>query len=409
MPHTERLIPKTKNPPAKVKDPGVIRLVMEGRGVYNAKSDELLLLPEGAALFRDVSEGLKQQFFLRAGAQIVDCLGSDAAIRSIAERFIREYGDAALSFQEERGRRLHLTGWSATLEDAREKVNRLKEGLLPVMADRGIPPCFMESLSPCGSLYTIGGVQTESAVFDGEEGFACPQCGFGAFADSPAPFKGVQPGEGEELQPLKDIETPGANTIADLCRQLDITPDRTLKAMLYISEGEPKRIIAVFIRGDRAISLVKVGHYLRTECGITSFRRATEQELKEHLGEVAGYCGPVGMPPSVLLLCDESVQGAKNTVVGANRPGYHRTGCCFERDFTAPLADLAQWEEGAPCLNCQTPVKSVIWRKIAHFEVPESAADPAERLAFRDRDGSKEFPFRWSGYIDITNILLSSS
>ena len=236
MPHTERLIPKTKNPPAKVKDPGVIRLVMEGRGVYNAKSDELLLLPEGAALFRDVSEGLKQQFFLRAGAQAVDCLGSDAAIRSIAERFIREYGGAALSFQEERGRRLHLTGWSATQEDAREKVNRLKEGLLPVMADRGIPPCFMESLSPCGSLYTIGGVQTESAVFDGVEGFACPQCGFGAFADSPAPFKGVQPGEGEELQPLKDIETPGANTIADLCRQLDITPDRTLKAMLYISE-----------------------------------------------------------------------------------------------------------------------------------------------------------------------------
>lgn len=407
MSHSEMLVPKTKNPPAKVKDPGVIRLVTEGEGVYNAKSDELLLLPAGEALLSDLLHELKKRVFLRVGAQPVDCLGSNAAIFSIAERFVREHGERALSFQEARGRRLHVTGWSATPEGAREKIAHLKETLLEVMEGRAIPIRFIESLSDSGCVRTLGGAQTQSALFDGVEGFACPACGAGTVPDSPAPFSGAQPGDGEEPQPLEDVETPGANTIAELCRQLGVAPQRTLKAMLYLSEGEAGRVLAVFVRGDRNISLTKLGHFLRARYQIAGFRRATEHELKEKLGEVAGYCGPVGMPPSVLLLCDSSVEGAQNTVVGANRPGYHRTGCCFGRDFSADLLDLAQWEEGMPCPSCGHAVSAAIWREIAHFELPQSAAEPSERLAFRDREGSREFPYRWSGWIDVVNALLS--
>ena len=43
----ELFIPETKNPPAKVRDAGLIALVMEGGGVYNSKSGELILLPIG--------------------------------------------------------------------------------------------------------------------------------------------------------------------------------------------------------------------------------------------------------------------------------------------------------------------------------------------------------------------------
>ena len=47
MNERKTLLPKTDNPPAKVKDSGIINLVKAGKAVYNAKSGELLFLPEG--------------------------------------------------------------------------------------------------------------------------------------------------------------------------------------------------------------------------------------------------------------------------------------------------------------------------------------------------------------------------
>ena len=55
----ELFIPETKTPPAKVKDAGLIALVMEGGGVYNAKTGELILLPIGRSTINSIAGDLE--------------------------------------------------------------------------------------------------------------------------------------------------------------------------------------------------------------------------------------------------------------------------------------------------------------------------------------------------------------
>ena len=91
------LIPRSEIRPAKVKDPGIIELVKAGLAAYNAKNGELLFLPEGDRLRRELVSRLKSAMLRDDGVQSVDC-GSDAAVFSLAERYVREWGDSATSF-----------------------------------------------------------------------------------------------------------------------------------------------------------------------------------------------------------------------------------------------------------------------------------------------------------------------
>ncbi|MFA7366446.1 MAG: hypothetical protein WCY94_04930, partial [Synergistaceae bacterium] len=94
----ELFIPETKNPPAKVKDQGLISLVMEGAGVFNAKSGEVILLPIGRSTLNSISEDLADALLEKNGIQHIDCSSSDESVQSLAERYVREYGDKALSW-----------------------------------------------------------------------------------------------------------------------------------------------------------------------------------------------------------------------------------------------------------------------------------------------------------------------
>ena len=111
---------------------------------------------------------------------------------------------------------------------------------------------------------------------------------------------------------LEDISTPGASTILELCRQLDIGVERMIKAMLYVALDEDRRVhpVAAFLRGDFNVSMNKLSAWLCREKNFVALRTAEKQELQDLIGEVAGYCGPVGMPENVVVVCDASVKGA---------------------------------------------------------------------------------------------------
>jgi prolyl-tRNA synthetase len=132
---------------------------------------------------------------------------------------------------------------------------------------------------------------------------------------------------------------------------------------------------------------------------------------------VAGYCGPIGLPGGVIVICDSSVQDSRNTVVGANRPGYHRTGCCFGRDFTADIADIALNGHDTPC-DCGGSFEPVSMREAgmiqfgsdlyhnASLESKTTTPLPDKKLSYRDREGTHEYPVIWGGVISTERILL---
>ena len=413
------LKPQTENAPAKVKDAGLISLVKGGDAAYNAKSGEILLLPGGALRQREIKERLAEALFGGAALQRVDC-GSDEAVFSLAERYVREWQDTATAYVDDRGRELRVLGWSKDTSDAGQKTSEIMAAVSGALAD--IPGAdgssFVEEATPGGRSFSLL-FPCEAGSIGARPGFICKSCGKPLLADSPFEFRSPQPRQGEAPEDLKDIETPGANTIAELCSQLGIDVTRTLKAMLYVgSRGEAAELvpIASFVRGDCNVSMNKLSRWLWDRHGLYGVRTAEKSELARLFGEVAGYCGPIGLPEGVILICDNSVRDSKNTVAGANRPGYHRSGCCYGRDFTSDIADIALNGQGAPC-PCGGSFEAASMREAgtiqSGLDLYRASLDsktvtplPDKKLSYRDREGTHEYPAVWGGVISTERILL---
>lgn len=413
MPDRPKLLqPASKNPPAKIKDPGVVALAMAGGAAYNAKTGELLLLPIGEALRAALVASLREALFQCAQIQQVNC-GNDDALFSLADRYAREWGDAATAYAEERGRDLYILAWHSNLEEAAQFAERSARAVLSAAGtEAGLSVTHEISLDPIHSLDAIHSTVFVSHVsapsLNMRDGFVCDACGKIYLPESPISFDERQPGADEPEESPEEIETPGANTIAELCAQLDLDIRYTIKAMLYIAHdetGEP-RPVAAFTRGDRSVSLTKLALWLRETYRLTGLRSAEKPELERLVGEVAGYCGPVGLPGQVVVVCDESVRGAKNIVAGANRPGYHIKGCCHGRDFDHACTDISLVTEGVRCA-CGGTLKATALRVCGKVENLPAMQTEVRPLNFRDRDGMHNYPVVTRGRISGEMLLLA--
>jgi prolyl-tRNA synthetase len=401
------LRPGTDNPPAKVRDIGVINMVKAGAAAFNAKSGELLLLPDGENARRDLVSRLRTSLLTEAGVQPVDC-GSDAAIFSLAERYLREWGDAASIYSEERGRELYMLGWSPDTASAVSRAEVIMCAILRELGDGGF--VFLEEVLP-ENLSSYSLVSVDGGSLGTRQGFVCSACGAPYLPDSPSDFTARQPGADEPEEALSDVETPGANTIAELCGQLAIGVDRTIKAMLYVAfdDASRPRPVAAFTRGDFNVSMTKLSRWLIAERGLNGLRTAEKQELHELIGPVAGYCGPVGLPDNVTVVCDGSVRGAKNTVAGANRPGYHKKGCCHGRDFDHPIADIAQYAQGTPCPRCAAGrLGMYALRELGTLRFgAEGDGKSGKILSYRDKEGAHDYPVGLRCSLSLELVLLA--
>ena len=402
------LVPATETPPAKVRDTGVVALVKEGKAAFNAKSGELLFLPLAQARVRELSARIADSFFEKVGAQAVGC-GNDDAIRSLAERYVREWGDAATLYTDVRGREIRILGWSEDAAGARDRSASVREDLLSLLkvASPEAKFAFVQDITDDeNERYVLLSPASVGAI-GGRSGFICNACGRLFLPDSPYGYTPPQPGTNEAEEPLEDIETPGANTILGLCELLNIDIKYTLKAMLYIAldTDDKPHPVAAFVRGDYNVSMPKLSAWLRESAGMHGLRSAEKSELQEMIGEVAGYCGPAGLPGSVTVICDESVRGSKNTVVGANRAGYHRKGCCHGRDFDTPIADVAQVSAGNACPCGAGTLEEAVLRECGVIE--SGPTRDAKPLSYRDRDGAHEYPQELRGNISIEMLILA--
>ena len=405
MSEHKTLVPKTDNPPAKVKDSGIINLVKTGMAVYNAKSGELLFLPEGESALRGVKTAMGAALEA-TGFQKVDC-GSDDAVFSVAERFAREWQEAARSFYEERGREIRVISWDADADSSLARAERAMKSIVSALGESAFS--FVEDVVREEARTFVLAARCEAGDAGARAGFFCESCGSLRFPDSPFDYTPHQPGAEEPESVLEDIETPGANTIVELCSQLSIDVPRTLKAMLYVAtDGDSgRRAVASFVRGDYNLSMVKLAGWLERERGLTGLRSADKAELHELVGEVAGYCGPIGMPDHAVVVGDLSLVGSKNTVVGANHPGYHRRGCCHQRDFDPPIADIAQAAAGTPC-SCGGSYQACCARELGRLAISDlSKAEngKAKKLSYRDREGAHDFPFLLDGLFSAERIV----
>ncbi len=185
----------------------------------------------------------------------------------------------------------------------------------------------------------------------------------------------------EPMDPMVEVDTPGAATIDLVAEQLGVPPERTLKNILFDIDG---RTVAVLVPGDREVSETKLArlHFPAV------VRRFDDEDFAAR-GYAKGYVGPHGFGDDVTVFADPLVRGGANWVTGANRPDTHVTGANLDRDFRVDRwEDLVEIREGDRC-----PVdggelevgRSIVVGHIYQLGTVYSA--PLE-ATFQDEDGS---------------------
>ncbi len=198
-------------------------------------------------------------------------------------------------------------------------------------------------------------VQAESGMMGGSESidYLAPSgsgentlvtCANGDYAADLEIARGVPrvPAFPEPLDKPVEVATPGIATIDDLAGFLGIDPAATFKAMPVTTDDGT--VVLGLVRGDDRLEEAK----LAAAIGST-FRPATEDEIRAVFGADPGSLGPVGFTGEIVA--DETLREGQ-FVAGANRTGWHLRGVEHGRDFTARFADIRQPVEGDGCPVC---------------------------------------------------------
>ena len=299
----------------------------------------------------DIDEVFKLQD--RRGAELVLALTHEENLTWHMSREIRSYRDLPkilYHFQtkgrdEARPRAGVLRTREFIMKDA-YTFDRDREGLehayqLHVGAyDRIFERCGLEWYrveSDVGMMGGFGAHEYMAPCAAGENDVALTDAGYAANVEvasaEPRPVEGLP----EPLDAPEPVETPGATTIDQVAGMLGVPPGALIKAMPVVAEGRGP--LLVVLRGDHRLNEIKLANALGA-----STRPATEEEVRETFGAVAGFIGPVAA--RVEVVADEALRGMRGLVTGGNEPDIHLRGVEPGRDFEPTWADVRTVEAG---------------------------------------------------------------
>jgi prolyl-tRNA synthetase len=186
----------------------------------------------------------------------------------------------------------------------------------------------------------------------------CQSCKCAANIEKMVSVKNKMPGE--EPQPLAEVSTPGLTSIEEISKFLKVKPDHTLKAVLYVADGE---FIMALIRGDLEINEIKLKKVLHC----TDLNLADETRVSA-AGITAGFVSPVGLKARVKVIADDSVVTGINYVAGGNKKDIHLKNVHYPRDFSADvIQDIAKARAGDACPKCGAVLSSTRGIEVGHI------------------------------------------
>ncbi len=225
--------------------------------------------------------------------------------------------------------------------------------------------CGLEYLTVEAHSGAMGGSQSQEfmvATEAGEDYVAfCRETGYAANLEKavsrPAPLGAPDP-EGD-LAP-EEIYTPDQKTIEEVAAFLGVPATSLIKSLVLVADGKP---YVALLRGDHQLSETK----FQSATGCVEFRPALPEEIRQWFGADAGSLGPVGLPGSLPVLTDQTLEGRRNMVSGANRNDYHLKNVTPGEDFAANYHDLRQVAEGDTELQTGLPLEIKKTVEIGHI------------------------------------------
>ena len=208
----------------------------------------------------------------------------------------------------------------------------------------------------------------------------CPACGYTANAEKASGVYHELSAEDEES--LEAVSTPGVKTIDGLAQYLNISDEKTFKAVFYMADGE---VGFVTIRGDLEVNDIKLKNALRA----SDLRLADDQEVAK-AGLVAGSASAIGIH-DIKRVGDLSITRGNNFVVGGNKPDTHLRGANYPRDFQVDiLTDIALARPGQGCPNCGQPLEAVRGVEVGHIFKLGTFFSEALGANYLDREGQHQ-------------------
>ena len=207
----------------------------------------------------------------------------------------------------------------------------------------------------------IGGKDSHEFILTTPTGedtvITCSACGYTANAEKASGIYHELSAEDEES--LEEVSTPGVKTIDGLAQYLNISDEKTFKAVFYMADGE---LVFVTIRGDLEVNDIKLKNALHA----SDLHLADDQEVAK-AGLVAGSASAIGIH-DIKRVGDLSITRGNNFVVGGNKPDTHLRGANYPRDFQVDiLTDIALARPGQGCPNCGQPLEAVRGVEVGHI------------------------------------------
>jgi prolyl-tRNA synthetase len=206
---------------------------------------------------------------------------------------------------------------------------------------------------------------------------------------------------GEQPQPLHKTLTKGITGMQALVEFLQVDPRRCVKTLIYqTSNGQ---LIAAAVRGDYDISDEKLRH----ATGATSLSLASETVVREATGAETGYAGLIGLPDSVKVFVDDSLQGIINFECGANETDYHFTNVNWGRDLPEPETyhDLKVVKPGDISPESNQPYEVFVGSEVGNIFPLGTKYSQAFDFTFADQNGKEQLVQMGCYGIGITRLM----
>ena len=203
-------------------------------------------------------------------------------------------------------------------------------------------------------------------------------------------------------QTMTEVPTPGARTIEELSRMLEVQPARCVKTLLV--EGSKEDVVALVVRGDHQLNAVKAQ---RLPGVAMPLRMAGAERIAGATGAEVGFVGPVGLRCRIYV--DHSAFALADFVCGANRKDMHLTGVNWDRDVgEVTVADIRNVREGDPSPSGRGRLKIARGIEVGHiFQLGRKYSEPL-KASVLDESG-KEVTLLMGCYgIGVTRVVAAA-
>ncbi|MEN9560143.1 MAG: prolyl-tRNA synthetase [Pseudomonadota bacterium] len=202
---------------------------------------------------------------------------------------------------------------------------------------------------------------------------------------------------------LQVVDTPTQKTCEEVCALLGVDLLSSVKAVMFMADAG---FVLCIVRADHIVNEVKLGKL----AGMGNLRPALESEIKEFLGVVPGFCGPVNPVQKITVVADRTAAAMSDFICGANQIGKHLSGVNWGRDCPEPdvVADIRNVVEGDPSPDGQGTLKLCRGIEVGHVFALGDVYSKALNCSYIDKNQQAQIMQMGCYGIGVTRVVAAA-